>query len=257
MTQAFEIHGSSSVSTTTAIEFILDETGSMMSVWDQTIGGFNEYVNSQRAQPGTCLLSLTKFDTSGVRNAYNDVNIQEVPYLNRDTYRPNQSTNLYDAIGQRIKALEARVAAGTYPAETSFLVVIMTDGHDNASREFNAEGVKVLIKDKEAAGWTFVFLGANQDAWAVGQTFGMAKGNTMTYAAGNVAGAMETLSGATTAYRSLRAKGMVASASASNDFFSSVGATDAAPEVQADINTPSFTSRMFAAVMPSTGKKGN
>lgn len=253
MTQAFEIHGSSSVSTTTAIEFILDETGSMMSVWDQTIGGFNEYVNSQRAQPGTCLLSFTKFDTSGVRNAYNDVNIQEVPYLNRDTYRPNQSTNLYDAIGQRIKALETRVAAGAYPTETSFLVVIMTDGHDNASREFNAEGVKVLIKDKEAAGWTFVFLGANQDAWAVGQTFGMAKGNTMTYAAGNVAGAMETLSGATTAYRSARAMGMVASASASNDFFSSAAPVTPAP---ADIKNPS-RGFMHAAVMPSSGKKGN
>lgn len=244
MTQAFEIHGSSSVSTTTAIEFLLDETGSMMHVWDQTIGGFNEYVNSQRAQPGTCLLSLTKFDTSGVRNSYSDSNIQEVAYLDRNSYRPNQSTNLYDAIGQRIKALEARVTAGAYPSDTAFLFVIMTDGQDNASKEYDASGVKVMIEDKKTSGWTFVFLGANQDAWQVGQTFGMAKGNTMTYAAGNVAGAMETLSGATTAYRGMRSKGMVASASASENFFADASTPSAAPVDAGNV---------FAAVMPNPG----
>jgi hypothetical protein len=218
MSQAFEINGSTAVSTTTAIEFLLDETGSMMSVWDQTIGGFNEYVNSQKLQPGNCLLTLTKFDSSGVNTVYQDSNIQSVPMLDRNTYRPGASTNLYDAIGQRIKALEARVA--TMPADTSALIVIMTDGQDNASREHSAETIKVLIKDKEAAGWTFVFLGSNQDAWSVGQTFGMSKGNTMTYDAFDVKGAMGTLSNATTAYRGLRASGMVASASASHDFFS-------------------------------------
>lgn len=218
MTQAFEIHGSSSVSTSTAIEFLLDETGSMMSAWDQTIGGFNEYVNSQKAQPGTCKLTLTKFDTAGLRTPYQDLDISEVPMLDRESYRPNQSTNLYDAIGKRIQALEARVA--DFEQGTNFLFVIMTDGHDNASREFNAEGIKTLIKDKEAAGWTFVFLGANQDAWQVGQLFGMAKGNTMTYSTDNMSGAMGNLAAATTAYRGLRASGSMASAEAYHGFFS-------------------------------------
>lgn len=229
MSEAFEIK--SETSAVTAIEFLLDETGSMMSVWDQTIGGFNEYVNSQKMQPGTCMLSLTKFDSSGVRNEYQDADIQTVKLLDRKSYKPNACTNLYDAIGIRIKSLESRVS--TFPENTSHLMVIMTDGCDNASSEFDAAGIKVLIKDKEASGWTFVFLGANQDAWSVGQTFGMSQGNTMTYASGGagMTGAMHTLAAATTSYRGIRATG--ASASSANDFFSSMN-TDA---VQSTTNT--------------------
>lgn len=218
MTQAFEILASPA--TTTAIEFLLDETGSMWSLVDATIGGFNEYVSSQRNQPGSCLFTLTKFDTTGVCPQYTDKPIQTVEFLSRDTYTPNSCTNLYDAIGERVKALETRVAS--YPQDTSILFIIMTDGHDTDSTEHNADSIKALIKVKEAAGWTFVYLGANQDAWKVGQMFGMAKGNTMSYAASasGMSGAMTDLANATTAYRGLRSKGVVAAASASMDFFS-------------------------------------
>ena len=217
MTQAFEINQSPVVPTTTAIEFLLDETGSMHSVWDQTISGFNEYVGGQKSQPGECLLTLTKFDTRGVRTQYTDAAIANVALLDRQSYIPTASTNLYDAIGQRIHALTARQE--TLPADTAILFVIMTDGEDNASREYNAEIIKNLITEKQAAGWTFVFLGANQDAWKVGQTFGMAKGNTMTYDNANIKGAMGDLCAATTAYRSVRSSGIVANASSSTDFF--------------------------------------
>jgi hypothetical protein len=217
MTQAFEIHGSTTA--TTAIEFLLDETGSMWSIAKATIGGFNEYVSSQKKQPGECLFTLTKFDTTGVRTQYTDKNIQDVEYLNDTTYVPNSGTNLYDAIGERIKALENRVA--NYPTNTSILFIIMTDGDDTSSQEHNAASIKALIQVKEAAGWTFVYLGANQDAWKVGQTFGMSMGNTMSYAASasGMESAMNGLANATTAYRGLRSKGIVASASASTDFF--------------------------------------
>lgn len=217
MTQAFEIHGSTVA--TTAIEFLLDETGSMWSIAAATIGGFNEYVSSQKKQPGECLFTLTKFDTTGVRPQYVDKPLRDVEYLNDQTYEPGSCTNLYDAIGERIKALEARV--DSYPAGTSILFIIMTDGKDTDSVEHTAESVKALIQAKEKQGWTFVYLGANQDAWKVGQTFGMAKGNTMSYAANaaGMEGAMAGLANATTAYRGLRSKGIVASASASMDFF--------------------------------------
>lgn len=217
MTQAFEINGSTAP--TTAIEFLLDETGSMWSIKDATIGGFNEYVSSQRNQAGECLFTLTKFDTTGVREQYADRPIQSVAFLDDTNYRPGAGTNLYDAIGIRIKAMEDRIA--NYPANTSILFIIMTDGEDQSSREHTPESVKALIQSKQEAGWTFVFLGANQDAWSVGQSFGMSKSNTMTYAASasGMSGAMHDLSAATTAYRGIRAKGMVASASASTDFF--------------------------------------
>jgi hypothetical protein len=87
--------------------------------------------------------------------------------------------------------------------------------------EYNPESIKALIQAKQEAGWTFVFLGANQDAWSVGKTFGMSQSNTMTYgaSASGVSGAMTDLANATNAYRGIRAKGIVASAAASTDFF--------------------------------------
>lgn len=219
MTQAFEIKGSTVP--TTAIEFLLDETGSMWSIAGATIKGFNEYVSSQQSQPGDCLFTLTKFDTTGIRPQYTDSPIKDVPFLNQNTYRPNSGTNLYDAIGNRISELEKR--AVDYPTDTAILFIIMTDGEDTSSIEHTPESIKALIQVKQQSGWTFVFLGANQDAWKTGHAFGMAQSNTMTYGAtaSGMGGAMNDLATATTNYRGIRAKGMVASASASTDFFSS------------------------------------
>lgn len=257
MAQAFEVVQPTNSSPLTLIEFILDETGSMSSCRESTISGFNEYINSQRTAPGNCVLSLTKFDVRGggfllggavrmrgiakamhapiattvmpsdtvvnndddVRTMYTDVPVDKVEYLTEATYQPHGSTNLYDAVGKRIHALSARAEQYTDAAK---LVVIMTDGQDNASREYSATSLKALIEQKEKDGWTFVFLGANQDAWSVGQTFGMAKGNTMTYDTANMAATMGTLSASTTRYRSARAMGAVGSTEASRDFFSGV-----------------------------------
>ncbi len=216
MTTAFKVEPSTNLSF--LIEFLLDETGSMDSCRDTTISGFNEYVNSQKNNEGECLFTLTKFDSHGLRTPYTDLNIKNVPVLTRAGYEPNAMTNLYDAIGLRIKALEERAAAKS--GSVSKLMVIMTDGKDNQSREFTSDSIKKMIAAKEAEGWSFAFLGANQDAWQVGQQFGMSKGNTMTYDTNNVIGAMATLSAATTTYRSVRSSGAVGSMEAARGFFS-------------------------------------
>lgn len=237
----------------TLIEFILDETGSMSSCRESTIAGFNQYVKDQRNGAGDCYLTLTKFDVRSnirlmafggaranslrsiapiattvmpdqeavdlegdVRTMYTDVPVDKVELLTEATYSPYGSTNLYDAVASRIHALSAREAQ--YP-NASKLIVIMTDGCDNASRKHTASSLKELITQKETEGWTFVFLGANQDAWTVGQTFGMAKGNTFTYDTANMAATMSTLSTATTTYRGARASGSACSTQAARDFF--------------------------------------
>lgn len=209
---------SSSTNSTTLIEFLLDETGSMGICRDATISGFNEYVHKQQENKNDkCLLTLTKFDERAVNTVYTAKPIQDVVDLNRDTYTPNASTNLYDAIGKRIRALES------FQGANNILMVIMTDGEDNCSREYTATSVRDLIKEKEALGWSFVYLGANQDAWKVGQTFGMNVNNTMTYSSADIKGAMGTLSAATTNYRNSRSLSAdAASLGASGDFFTSV-----------------------------------
>ena len=87
----------------TLVHFVLDETGSMSSVRDATIDGFNEYVNGLRADKnGKYWMSLTKFDSRGIVPVYTDLPIKEVPDLNHDTYCPCSMTNLNDAIGETV-----------------------------------------------------------------------------------------------------------------------------------------------------------
>jgi hypothetical protein len=203
--------------TETLIQFILDETGSMGSCRSETISSFNEYIESQKTvnDGKSCLVSLSKFsvmnnstfgfstayqsNVSRTRVVYGPTDVQKVDKLNMDTFVPAGMTNLYDAIGDTISNLDRTVGA-----HQDVLVVIMTDGGENASVEYKSDQIKTLIADRQAKGWTFVFLGANQDAWSVGSQMGLSKGQTMTYSTENMAGTMATLSSATTAYRSSR-----------------------------------------------------
>lgn len=212
----------------TLINIVLDETGSMNSCWDATIASFNDYIGSQKTVGGDCSVSLSTFSTQrgftanvramslnmgaamqkardtgeDVRPVFENVNLQEVGPLSRESYKPNGGTNLYDAIGLTIERVSRQLEGqDTVP---NVLVVIITDGEENASREYNLDAVKKLIQAKEQEGWTFVYLGANQDAWKVGASFGLAKGQTMSYSTDHMDSTMATLSAATATYRSTR-----------------------------------------------------
>lgn len=165
----------------TLVSFVLDETGSMESVRDATISGFNEYVESLKKQPGKKLLTLTLFNSSRIQTVYSAKLIGEVPALNRDTYNPDATTPLYDAIAHTISEIEREVAK--MKSKPSVLCVIMTDGLENASKEYDQQKIFQRIQAKEKEGWTFAYLGANQDAWAVSASIGVPKGNTLNYAA--------------------------------------------------------------------------
>lgn len=203
----------------TYINVVLDETGSMDQCRDSTISSFNEYINSQKGLEGECLVSLTTFDQGwrdnrpSVRDVYRNVPIANVSDLTRDTFVPNGGTNLYDAIGSTIKNIESNLK----DENANVLVVIITDGGENSSKEYNLDQIKTMVGQKEKEGWTFVYLGANQDAWQVGASFGLSKGQTMTYNVANMAGTMNALGAATTAYRSARMYN--ASASVEKNFF--------------------------------------
>lgn len=213
---AFEVAPATSTSSPkneTLIHFVLDETGSMSWCADATISSFNEYLGTQRTvnDGNTCRVSLTKFSDTGrvirtpnqtganVRVVYESKDVHSAPQLTRQTYQPNGGTNLYDAIGATIAKLDASVKENQ-----NVLVVIMTDGEENASREYNAQQIKALVEQRQAKGWTFVYLGANQDAWKVGSTFGLSKGQTLSYNVADMKSTMDTLSMATTSYRSAR-----------------------------------------------------
>lgn len=127
---------------------------------DEVIVGFNKYVTDLQAdKANTYLFTLTKFDTTKQEVVVDRVPIAEVPLLTRETYRPGASTPLYDALANSIR----RIPSG---AANNILTVVYTDGEENASHEWTLENLNRLIKDEEAKGHTFMYLGAAMAAWA-------------------------------------------------------------------------------------------
>jgi uncharacterized protein YegL len=165
---------------------LLDRSGSMSSMREQVITGFNTFVADQRttasASAAALSVSLVQFDGQ----APFDIVIAAVPALEMrdlewDDYEPRGSTPLLDAIGRLVEWLDARIASAGADEEQT--VYIITDGHENASTDFNYRKIRELIEARTAAGWTFLFLGANQDSFEVGRNIGVAKGNTRNFAA--------------------------------------------------------------------------
>jgi uncharacterized protein YegL len=200
------------------INFILDETGSMLNIQDKTISGFNEYVASLcKKNEDDIRMTLTKFNSTKVDIAYANRPIKEVKKLSHATYRPDALTPLYDAIAKTIKRIEKDVTK-----RTNVLTVIMTDGYENDSREYKREDIFKMIKDKEQVGWSFVYLGANQDSWAAGQAMGLKKGNVADYNQRRTKRTFRVLAGATMGYAMSVSSGTSASTSSAsiNSFFS-------------------------------------
>lgn len=148
--------------------FLLDRSGSMESCWDDTIGGFNAFVEEQKALGGS--LTLIQFDHEYLVS-YKDVPVKDVKPLTRETFKPRGSTALLDAIGRTIKET-------TSPSP---IIIILTDGHENASHEYTKAHIKDLVEARQKAGWTFLYLGANQDAFAEAGSIGIAPQGTMNY----------------------------------------------------------------------------
>lgn len=166
----------------TFVSILLDESGSMQSVRDQVIDGFNEYISGLvGSEIKRIRVSLTKFDSSGFNPDYVGAKLKNVPELTRKSYCPNAMTPLYDAVGRMIRAMEQQIANDSIKQGDKVLIVIQTDGLENASKEYTQKAIKKLLKEKQKAGWTFVFLGADQDAWGGASDLGVTKWNTFAY----------------------------------------------------------------------------
>jgi hypothetical protein len=194
----------------TLIAVILDESGSMSSCRDATIAGFNEFVQGQRAATGAgeAYLSLIKFDAPQIKTVYENVHVKDVTPLSHATYAPNGGTNLMDAIGETLNRINRILAAHTQADRPGVLVVIMTDGAENASREFSGAQIKEMVKAAEDADWTFTFLGANVDAFHMGSTFGMNASNSVNYSTASMAATMDVLTKTTVGVRMAKSAGV-------------------------------------------------
>ena len=172
----------------THLYFLLDRSGSMESIRTDVVGGFDAFIAEQRELPGRCRVSLAQFDDQ-YEEVYADRPIDGVPSLD---LRPRGSTAMLDAIGRLIVSTGERLAA--LPEDRrpgTVLIGIMTDGMENASREFTRHQVRAMIKRQSSQyDWTFLYLGANQDAVEVGTDIGIDPGLAVTYAPSRAAEAM-------------------------------------------------------------------
>lgn len=193
----------------THITVILDRTGSMESIRDDTIGGFNAFLKQQKAEPGTATLTLVQFDSQDPYEVIHRFKpIAEVPALNRETYVPRASTPLLDALGRGINDLEASLGElkeEDRPAKV--VVVIVTDGQENSSREFRKDQIEKMVKEKtEKSSWQFVFLSADLAAIGDAMAVGMDADAVLLFKknAKGTAGAWASLSAQTAHYRGSR-----------------------------------------------------
>ena len=190
--------------------FVLDESGSMNSCWDSTIAGFNEYVESQKANAnaGDAYLTLVKFDSPHIKTVFENRPIYEVPLLDKMNYRPNGGTNLLDAIGYAINQVNKTMGLKDENNRPGVIITILTDGAENASNKYNNQTIKDMVKSAEAADWSFIFMGANIDSFSVGSSFGMSAANTVNYSTQNMAGTYSGLGATTSRMRSAKVAGL-------------------------------------------------
>lgn len=171
----------------TELVFILDRSGSMSGLESDTIGGFNAMLKKQKEEPGDALVTTVLFDDV-MELLHDRYDIKKVNPVTEKEYFVRGSTALLDAIGKTIHRLGnvQKYAAENLKAD-KVIVVITTDGMENASNEYSYKRVQEMItRQKEKYGWEFIFLGANIDAIATAARFGIDADHTSNYHADTV-----------------------------------------------------------------------
>lgn len=168
----------------TEMVFILDRSGSMYSLTDDTIGGFNSMIEKQKNEEGEAYVTTVLFDTR-YEYLHDHVNIQDVEPITNEDYRPGGCTALLDAVGNTINSIGSRLSNTPEDERPEkVVIVITTDGMENASREFTRSKVKEMIEHQQSKySWLFIFLGANIDAVSEANTLGIKTDFAKTYTA--------------------------------------------------------------------------
>jgi len=170
----------------TIYHLILDQSGSMQDCSQNTINGFNEQLNRIKQLGNEFLeeeitIGLTTFNNAVTLN-YFGVSPETVKPLDQHSYCPSGPTSLLDAIGITSKTIEMEIQRRHQNLPTSVVIVIITDGYENASSSFNLVDIKSLISSLEETGkWTFAFIGANLDAVDVAVQMSIKRQNSFSF----------------------------------------------------------------------------
>lgn len=171
----------------TEIVFILDRSGSMGHLTNDTIGGFNSFIEQQKQEEGEAILTTVLFDDQ-YDVLHDGVDLNEIQQLTNKEYYARGMTALLDAIGKTINTVHSRLENTDEKYRPSKVIfVITTDGEENCSKEFTREQIKKLVeKQTKEHDWQFLFLGANIDAISTAQSFGISGQFAANYTASSV-----------------------------------------------------------------------
>ena len=209
------------------ISFLLDRSGSMSSIRDDVIGGFNQFLREQQARPGACRMTFVQFDSQAPFEVLAEAaDVRAIAPLDAARYAPRGGTPLLDALGRLLELAERRARGRDEDA----VIVVFTDGQENASGTWTRAALFERIEALKARGWAFVFLGANQDSYEEAGGLGFAAGSTSNWHERSSRAAFEQLDRSVGSYRS---KGHAARVAQSADFFEGVKEAEQEPDPEA------------------------
>ncbi len=160
------------------VQLVIDRSGSMRRIADDTVDAINGFLAKQAAEPGKLRVSIADFDSADpFRVVVDAIPIAEVGVY--DDFEPRGGTPLLDAIGRAVERCDARVEESGDDEDQ--VLVVMTDGAENAPTDHTADSIRTLLDARQAAGWAIVFLGANQDSFRTGGRMGVARGTTRNF----------------------------------------------------------------------------
>ncbi len=228
----------------TIIHLLVDASGSMSSITKDTLEGFNSFIAAQKKEEAEMeggegvLVTLTLFDTEWDRRngwdqklrivrPYEIVKLDDVPELTGDVYHAEGGTPLRDSLAYSIQHTDDTLARVS-TKNPDVLFVVITDGGENQSKEFSASDVREMVQSREKSGWTFVYMGADQDSWAETQNLGFQYGNVQNYAKADIANdAFATVATASNAMRAtsrvMKKQGLVAESYTTSTIFADAG----------------------------------
>ena len=152
---------------------IVDESGSMQSLYGAAISGMNETLESIRNLASECKeqaqeVTLVTFDSNHYNKIFDSVPVASTQNITRQDYRPGGATPLYDAMGRALYELEPKVKE-----KEAVVVTVITDGYENCSCEYSLQDIRALVERLDKSGWIFTYIGANQVSAEVGASMGI------------------------------------------------------------------------------------
>jgi len=193
----------------TEVVCILDRSGSMENIpWSFTIGGYNSFLEQQKREPGEANLTVVMFDTEYEIRYSGD--IRRASLMDKSTYVPRGGTALLDAMGRTIDEVGRRLASTPeHERANKIIVVIVTDGEENSSKEYNKDRIfNMITHQRTKYNWEFIFLAANQDAIAEATKYGIAPQLAINFVA-NAMGAQASYAVASSHISHYRHRGIV------------------------------------------------